>query len=104
MSSKRYTKRPIVIEALQWDGDLVVGKPEWFMSCAKLRGIVETGELGVTTNHGEVIAKNGDYIILSPSGEVYPCERKTFEMIYEAAPEMGGMSFEQAALSDPAVP
>jgi hypothetical protein len=94
MTCKSYVKRPIVIEALQWDGDLVEGKPEWFTASSALRAIPETKELAVKTNMGEVIAGLGDFIIKSPSGlELYPCKAEVFLTIYEEAPQIRNFGF-----------
>lgn len=111
MTSKRYTKRPVIIDAFAWNNEPVddLALPEWFRAAEGKARIVEgpvskLPELAIKTNLGEVLCKAGDYVIKSPSGELYPCDKHTFETLYETAPEMSGMSFEQAALSDAAVP
>ncbi len=113
MTSKRYTKRPVVIEAFAWNNEPVDAPslPEWFRAADASR-IVEgpvskLPELAIKTNLGEVLCKAGDYVLRSPSGEIYPCDKHTFETLYEMAPDLGNLAFgeiEAGALSDPAVP
>lgn len=86
---KRYRKRPIEIEAFRWGGGSIEfdHHPQWFRESTNVRVVDTTPpELGVMTAHGEVVAKVGDWVIKSPSGEIYPCAAGTFEMIYEEAP------------------
>jgi hypothetical protein len=110
VSSKRYIKRPIIIDAFQWNNEPVDSDalPEWLRASDKVRivdgPLSKLPELAIKTNLGEVLCKAGDYVIKSPSGELYPCDKNTFEGLYEWAPEMAGMSFEQDAVSDTAVP
>lgn len=58
----KYRKRPVVIEAHQWEG------PE---------------PLDIETKEGTMRADPGDWIITGVKGERYPCKPDIFEMTYE---------------------
>src|ERR1019366_877115 len=88
----RWRKRPIVIEAWQWNpGDLaaagaVVGV--LLASGADFHhpsGDGETTTLAIATLEGEMLAKPGDWIIRGVQGEFYPCKPDIFEATYEDA-------------------
>ena len=92
----KYRKKPVEIEAFQYDGDLKGsdGKycvPEWaveafengklmFMSLSPLH---LPCDLYVRTLEGDMHAKVGDYIIKGVNGELYPCKPDIFEKTYE---------------------
>ena len=83
-----YRKKPIVIKAVQYDGNFrcldifgisevwnfIVSKDEEGNECIK-----------IPTLEGEMIASIGDYIIRGVKGEFYPCKPDIFEMTYELA-------------------
>jgi len=92
---KRYRKKPVEIEAMQWDGtaesfaelqqwgnlDTFViesvatstggGDPRWF------------DRLIVPTLEGQMRADKGDWIIRGVKGEFYPCKPDIFAATYE---------------------
>ena len=77
----KYRKKPVVIEAMQWNGknylDLCV-----FAGC----DVISAGnsdELIVHTLEGNMIASLNDYIIKGVQGEFYPCKPDIFEQTYE---------------------
>lgn len=78
----KYRKKPVVIEAVQFDGtncdavEAFIGKPiEWKTSSPPI-GCIETLE-------GVMKARAGDYIIRGVQGEFYPCKPDIFEATYE---------------------
>lgn len=91
----RYRKKPEVIEAFQYDGDLK-GKdgyyvPEWAVK-ALLDGVIHFGslkfddppcEMFIDTLEGTLHASIGDYIIRGGNGELYPCKQDVFCKTYE---------------------
>jgi hypothetical protein len=82
---KRYRKKPVVIEAYQFRGD--VGDPEVVkldLGCAHDR---ERGcdYLIIRTLEGEMRAYPGDWIIRGVAGELYPCKPDIFHATYEPA-------------------
>lgn len=90
----KYRKKPIEVEAFQYDGDLVGsdGKyyvPEWAAAAHEegelTYGSVAGGplcELFVETPEGKRHAAVGDYIIKGINGEIYPCKPDIFEKTY----------------------
>ena len=94
----KYRKKPIVIEAFQYDGDLInsSGKyyvPEWAEKAHK-NGNIYFKDIGnnpavmiIKTLEGDMIANIGDYIIQDVNGEIYPCKPDIFEKTYEGVVE-----------------
>jgi hypothetical protein len=80
MSVKKFKKKPVVIEAVQYTGDLEevvkIGLPvieQDFLST----------DITIPTLEGRMTAKIGDWIIKGIKGEFYPCKPDIFEMTYE---------------------
>lgn len=78
----KYRKRPIVIEAFMWNGDLKAladafsdGGPEGF--------ILEGSSICILTLEGAMKANLRDYIIRGIKGEYYPCKPDIFHATYE---------------------
>lgn len=89
----KYTKKPVAIEAVQWEGDFIVNgvdtSPSWIQD-AFAEGILYfrgMGELWIHTLEGEHHASVGDYIIKGVKGELYPCKPDIFEQTYEKVEE-----------------
>ena len=86
---KKYRKRPVVIEAVQWTGDNIdeLFKLEDF----KLNYTLVNGNfdkvLGVYSLEGIMWASVGDYIIKGIKGEFYPCKPDIFKETYEEVKE-----------------
>jgi len=83
----QYRKKPVVIEAVQYDGNF---------RCLDIFSINEVGNfkikreengspyLLIPTLEGDMKCSKGDYIIRGVKGEYYPCKPDIFEMTYEA--------------------
>lgn len=96
----KYRKKPVVIEAFKYDGDLkgADGKyyvPDWAVNAFE-NGIMhydsEDGEkppieLYIDTLEGTHHVSVGDYVIRGVKGELYPCKPDIFEQTYEAGEE-----------------
>lgn len=92
----KYRKKPVVIEAFQYDGDLIGsdGKyyvPDWAVKAFK-DGVIHFGslrtdeppcEMFIDTLEGTHHVSVGDYIIRGVNGELYPCKPDIFEKTYE---------------------
>lgn len=81
---KRYVKKPVVIEAVQWKGDN--RKEIWdFCTLAYFNTDFETGDLHlmIQTLEGVMEASVGDYIIKGIKGEFYPCKEDIFHLTYD---------------------
>ncbi|HUR93062.1 MAG TPA: hypothetical protein VMY76_00670 [Gemmatimonadales bacterium] len=81
---KRFRKRPVVIEAVQFRAgeqpvelapDVVAGRVRY----------TEDGEMLVRTLEGEMLGRPGDWIIRGVKGELYPCKPDIFAATYEPA-------------------
>lgn len=84
----RYRKKPVVIDALQWDGAaLSVPIPDWFadpwMDKVIDRSPEDRSKLLIKTLEGVMTADAGDWIIRGVKGELYPCRDDIFRMTYE---------------------
>ncbi len=81
----KFRKKPVVIEAVQFDGtDRSYYDVQSLADHSKL-GILETCEQGIKipTLEGVMIASLGDYVIRGIKGELYPCKADIFEATYE---------------------
>jgi hypothetical protein len=77
----KYRKKPVVIEAIQFDGRNSADIHEF---CGdKVREPVGKDYLEIETLEGVHIASPGDYIIKGIKGEFYPCKPDIFEMTYK---------------------
>lgn len=87
----KYRKKPVVVEAFQYDGDISIdtnGKtdiPQWIVQAFKDKILCygTQGHLFVQTLEGTMIVSNNDYIIQGVNGELYPCKPDIFEKTYE---------------------
>lgn len=84
-----YRKKPVTIEAVQWDGMKVADIAE-FMRAERVS--IRDGGIEIDTLEGTMRADPGDWIIKGVKGEFYPCKPDIFEATYEPvdAPEPRG--------------
>lgn len=79
---KKYVKKPIVIEALQYTEKTLISDVIDFI------GVSFCGTNGdkilINTLEGVLSASVGDYIIKGIKGEFYPCKPDVFNSTYEA--------------------
>lgn len=80
----KYRKKPVVIEAVQWNGDNAVEIAQ-FMGVISLESNADS--LFIDTLEGTMRASVGDWIIKGVSGEHYPCKPDIFDATYEAVEE-----------------
>lgn len=97
----KFRKKPVVIEAFQYDGDLKDrdGKyyvPGWAVKAFKegtMYYIIprtkpsDIPELYIKTLEGNHHVSIDDYVIQGVNGELYPCKPDIFEKTYEEVPE-----------------
>ena len=83
MESSKYRKRPIIIEAIQWTGN--IGTIQHFLKSNQYEhdSTSVNERLIIKTLEGQHIASINDYIIKGIKGEVYPCKPDIFEQTYE---------------------
>lgn len=84
---KQYVKKPLVIEALQYDGQNVSEIFEFFSSSKEFDPLVyvsnSSKKMFFKSREETMIACKGDYIIKGVKGEFYPCKPDVFNMSYE---------------------
>lgn len=90
----KYRKRPVVIEAFQYDGDLIGSDgnyyvPEWAARAYKDGTLCyrefdgSPSELLIRTLEGDHHVTIGDYIIRGVKDELYSCKPDIFAQTYE---------------------
>lgn len=77
---KKYVKRPIEIEAIQWKGSNSLEVEEFCKECACNDRMPI---LMIYTLEGPMRASKGDYIIKGVNGEFYPCKKDIFKKTYK---------------------
>lgn len=92
----KYVKRPVEIEAFQWDinrcsnraGYFVGFEPMWALDALLEKKLcIENGELYVQTLEGKLHASKGDYIVRGVEGELYPVRADIFQKTYARVQE-----------------
>lgn len=83
----RYRKRPVVIEAVQWTGDMGAVVAVLGQGFPTYGPPGKSGSLRITTLEGDHECQLGDYIIRGVKGELYPCKPDIFAATYEEAPD-----------------
>jgi hypothetical protein len=78
----KYRKKPVVVEAWQFDGS---GESASAICAAYSDVHLSAPVLLVSTLEGDMIACAGDYIITGVKGERYPCKPDIFAATYEEA-------------------
>lgn len=89
----KFRKKPIEIEAVQWNGMTVSETPDWIVNALFIGnnpgGIFRLGEdVHIHTSEGVMIASPNDWIIRGVKGELYPCKPDIFEATYEVVSEV----------------
>lgn len=82
MATKFY-KRPITVEAVQWDGDMTTAEKFGVTECSQ---DLLCSALYIETLEGTMTANVGDWIIKGVKGEFYPCKPDIFAEIYTSQP------------------
>lgn len=80
----KYRKKPVVIEAVQFDG--TDESCDWLLPQLRDGSISRSfNKLHIKTLEGTMTADVGDWIIKGVNGEFYPCKPDIFDKTYEAA-------------------
>lgn len=91
MSALKFRKKPVVIEAMQWDGTWEsVPKVKSFSQGTAVERPDLDGKrsyLKILTLEGEMLVSPKDWIIKGVNGEFYPCKPDIFEKTYEKVDE-----------------
>lgn len=88
----KYRKRPVVIEAEQFDGSIEEADRLSRKYASNVwPDFTEQGAycgcLVIDTLEGQMRAQKGDYIITGVKGERYPCREDIFNLTYELVKE-----------------
>lgn len=80
----KYRKKPVVIDAIQWDGNNL----EECLNFMSDNGFLGYGhnyknQIIIKTLEGDMLANINDYIIKGVNDEFYPCKPDIFEKTYE---------------------
>ena len=78
---KKYRKKPVIIEAIQWNGKNLSEIDNFVGGSLKTEGSI----LVIHTLEGNMEASINDYIIKGVNGEFYPCKPDIFDKTYESA-------------------
>ncbi|MDH6282875.1 hypothetical protein [Prescottella agglutinans] len=93
---QRYRKKPVEIEAMQWDGTALGATPiiNWILRNDRAarywcREATNCGDdphfIQIETLEGAMLASPGDWIIRGVAGEFYPCKPDVFAQTHEPA-------------------
>lgn len=85
VSARRFRKRPVVIEALRFDGENWCEVLAWMGGCNHyFCPDTPVGPvIAIETLEGQMRADPGDWIIRGVKGELYPCKPDIFAATYE---------------------
>lgn len=89
----KYRKKPVVIEALQWDGtrkgvdDIRAWAPKLKTVSLITNQIGDVTDWRIGTLEGNHIVSPFDFVIRGVAGEFYPCKPDIFRATYDAIPD-----------------
>lgn len=103
---KKYRKKPVIIEAIQWTGKNLIDVSAFLCNQTRKEALKEINSseisrkkwddyesivlgdgLYIDTLEGRMEASTGDYIIKGVNGEFYPCKPDIFDKTYEEVAE-----------------
>lgn len=79
----KYRKKPVVIEAIKYDG--TGDSFEQIDEFTDGHLFTNQGNVFIETLEGNMKVSNGDYVIRGVNGEFYPCKPDIFGKTYELA-------------------
>lgn len=79
----KYRKKPVVIEAVQFMGDVGVEEIAALDAGCAHDEVLGCDVLHINTLEGMMLAQPGDWIITGVKGEIYPCKPDIFALSYE---------------------
>jgi len=84
----KFRKKPVVIEALRYDGPESHNLVRLFVGNARPLHQLGDGKLGIETLEDVMEVTPGDWIIKGVKGEFYPCKPDIFAATYEPADDI----------------
>lgn len=79
----KFRKKPVVIDAIQWTGNLLELKEFLKTTQTTAEPYVVSSSLMIPTLEGLMEARVGDYIIVGVNKELYPCKSDIFAKTYD---------------------
>lgn len=79
----KFKKKPVIIDAIQWHGDIEDLKP-FIEDGMEYTFNIPSKKLWVRTLEGSMYVKENAWVIRGVHGEFYPCQGDIFEETYEA--------------------
>lgn len=89
----KYKRKAGTVEVFRFGISAEMNAPKWFAKAVQsdvvtinrciMDGAVHVYGCTIQTKFGKLRVKNGDYIVLEPSGEMIPHKLKDFKKIYE---------------------
>ena len=90
----KYIKKPIPVEAIQWNGNNFEEIDALMQKGARRAIITAQNDLVIPTLEGDMKAPVGSYIIRGITGsDFYPCAKDVFERSYEPAEDSAVYNF-----------
>lgn len=86
---KKYRKKPVEIEAIQWNGKNATEVAEFTRGTDRYIEVENDKIVRIQTLEGIMTASLNDYIIKGVKGEFYPCKPDIFEQTYDLTYEQG---------------
>ena len=83
----KWRKKPVVIDAILWDGTAQTFGLIQEMGCPFRSGEMGSKSFFIPTLEGDMKVTDGDWVIRGVKGEFYPCKPDIFEKTYELAEE-----------------
>lgn len=85
MSVRKFKKKPVVIEAIQWSGENIKEIKDFTDGSSETNRTLEQlgDKLIISTLEGNVQADINDFIIKGIEGEFYPCKPDIFKKTYK---------------------
>lgn len=80
---KRYVKKPIAIEAMQLTNESIQDVVDWIHGADTRAYWAGENNIVIETLEGDMLAREGDYVIRGIRGEFYSCKQDIFEETYE---------------------
>ncbi len=80
----KFRKKPVVIEAVQWDGGNIGEVRSHFGPFLEWSFNSGRDEVHIFTLEGTMTTSKGDWIIKGVKGEFYPCKPDIFAATYDA--------------------
>lgn len=83
----KFRKKPIEIEARQFTVDSKEQVLDWITCLATADVVNGKPIIRIDTLEGQMIAREGDWVIRGVKGEFYPCKPEIFDASYDPVEE-----------------